>query len=86
MTKANQPDSILANNSQHQQTLTPAQAADILGLSKGTLEVWRSTGRYNLPFIKMGRYVRYRLSDINAFIESRTYCNTTQARLAGGAV
>jgi excisionase family DNA binding protein len=77
---------LLSGESQHQQTLTPAQAADILGLSKGTLEVWRSTGRYNLPFIKMGRYVRYRLSDINAFIESRTYCNTTQARLAGGAV
>jgi excisionase family DNA binding protein len=76
----------LYGESQHQQTLTPAQAADILGLSKGTLEVWRSTGRYNLPFIKMGRYVRYRLSDINEFIESRTYCNTTQARLAGGAV
>ena len=76
----------LNGESHIQTTLSPAQAADILGLSKGTLEVWRSTGRYNLPFIKMGRYVRYRLSDINAFIESRTYCNTTQARLDGGAV
>jgi excisionase family DNA binding protein len=72
----------LYGESQHQQTLTPTQAANILGLSKGTLEVWRSTGRYHLPFIKVGRYVRYRLSDINTFIESRTYCNTTQARLA----
>lgn len=73
-----------SGESRVQTTLSPAQAADILGISKGTLEVWRSTGRYNLPFVKVGRYVRYRLDDINAFIDGRTYSNTTQARLDGG--
>ena len=29
-------------------------AADFLGVATGTLSVWRSTGRYNLPFIKSG--------------------------------
>ena len=38
-------------------------AADILDVSPGTLSVWRSTGRYNLPFVKIGRKVRYRKSD-----------------------
>jgi len=39
-------------------------AAELLGVSVGTLEVWRSTGRHNLPFYKVGRHVKYRLSDL----------------------
>ena len=49
----------------------PAKAADILGVSKGTLEVWRCTGRYDLPYYKVGRRVFYRLADISSFLESR---------------
>ena len=52
--------------------LTPTQAADILGLDVDTLNVWRCTKRYKLPYVKTGRLVRYRLSDLNQFIESRT--------------
>ena len=52
--------------------LTPAQTAKALTVTEGTLSVWRSTGRYNLPFVKVGRWVRYRWSDVLAFIESRT--------------
>ena len=29
-------------------------AASAIGVSAGTLSVWRSTGRYSLPFIKVG--------------------------------
>lgn len=46
-------------------------AADFLGLEPGTLAVWRCNKRYNLPFVKMGRLVKYRESDLLAFIESR---------------
>lgn len=48
------------------------EAARILDNSPGTLSVWRSTGRYNLPFIKIGRNVRYRRSDLIAWLEKRT--------------
>jgi excisionase family DNA binding protein len=51
--------------------LTPEEAASILGVTKATLEVWRSTKRYNLPFVKSGRLVRYRESDLAKFIEER---------------
>lgn len=51
--------------------LTPKQAAEALGVKTSTLEVWRCTGRYDLPFVKSGRLVRYRESDIAAFIERR---------------
>jgi hypothetical protein len=51
-------------------------AADYLGVKPGTLEVWRSTGRYELPFEKRGRCVRYRKSVLDRFIASRTYTST----------
>jgi predicted site-specific integrase-resolvase len=54
----------------------PRNAASILGLSEGTLAVWRSTGRYDLPYVKCGRLVRYRMEDIQAFIERRTQTHT----------
>jgi predicted DNA-binding transcriptional regulator AlpA len=47
-------------------------AADILGVTAGTLSVWRCTRRYPLPYVKVGRAVRYRLSALEAFMQSRT--------------
>ncbi len=37
-----------------------------------TLAVWRITKRYALPYIKIGRYVRYRKFDLIAFLKFRT--------------
>lgn len=51
-------------------------ASTYLGVSAGTLSVWRSTGRYPLPFVKIGRRVRYRIGDLLAFVESRTHLHT----------
>jgi excisionase family DNA binding protein len=48
------------------------ETAEILGISKSALEAWRTTGRYKLPFIKVGRNVRYRRSDVLQWLESRT--------------
>ena len=35
-----------------------------------TLEHWRCTGRYRLPYTKIGRLVRYDVGDLDAFIEA----------------
>jgi hypothetical protein len=55
--------------------LDPVAAAQFLGgttpLSVGTLAVWRSTKKYNLPYVKIGRYVRYRKSDLRKFAQER---------------
>lgn len=48
------------------------RAAEILGVSPGTLSVWRCTRRYPLPYQKIGRAVRYRVADLEAFAQSRT--------------
>lgn len=58
--------------------LTTKQAAQILGVSIAFLERDRWTGA-RVPFIKIGaRAVRYRHSDLLAYIESCTYYSTTQ--------
>lgn len=67
----NQP-SALSRLTQNQQLLTRREAAAYLGVTERTLAVWKSTGRYNLPVVKMGRLAKYRLSDLDAFIERRT--------------
>ena len=59
--------------------LNEKQAATYLDLSPGTLSVWRSTGRYNLIFVKIGSKVRYRLSDLENWVASRTRENGATA-------
>jgi len=60
--------------------LTPAETAALLGMSKGTLEVWRSTKRYPLNFVKIGGLVRYRREDVEAFVTARVVqCGTDSA-------
>lgn len=44
----------------YQNLLDDKAAAELLDVTPGTLSVWRSTGRYGLPFLKIGRNVRYR--------------------------
>ena len=51
--------------------LSEQEAAQILDTAPGTLSVWRSTGCYNLPFVKVGRKVRYRRSDLVAWLDAR---------------
>ena len=49
-----------------------AEAAGKLGVKCGTLQVWRSTKRYHLPYVKVGRLVRYRDSALDKFLQERT--------------
>jgi excisionase family DNA binding protein len=51
--------------------LTTDEAAEFLGVSAGTLAVWRCVSRYPLPYIKIGHNVRYDEADLAAWIESR---------------
>ena len=52
--------------------LTPQQVAEHLCVTTGTLSVWRCLHRYTLKFVKVGRLVRYRPADVEAFVLSRT--------------
>lgn len=52
--------------------MTRDQAAAYLGVKKATLNCWAVTGKYNLPFQRIGSRVFYLKSDLDAFIERRT--------------
>ena len=65
--------------------LTREQAAAYLGVKPQTLAVWHCTGRYGLPVVKVGRLVRYRQQDLDAFLARRTQC-TKALEMAGDMV
>jgi hypothetical protein len=53
-------------------TMSPGAAAAYLGVAPTTLAMWRSTKRYPLPYIKVGRLVQYRKNHLDAFLANRT--------------
>jgi hypothetical protein len=56
-----------ASNSQ---LVNTKKAAVIVDLSPTTLQQMRWRGDKRIPWVKMGRSVRYKVSDLQAFIES----------------
>jgi len=55
----------------HTKLLTERETAERLGVKAQTLSVWRSTKRYSLAYVKIGRSVKYDERDLEAFIASR---------------
>lgn len=52
--------------------LNPNQTAKILGTTPSTLSAWRVQGRRELPWVKVGKLVRYSCADVEAFIQRQT--------------
>ncbi len=52
--------------------LTPQQTSEVLDTSANTLAMWRTTGRYQLPYTKISRRVAYPLSGVAEFLLKRT--------------
>ncbi|MEH6594012.1 MAG: helix-turn-helix domain-containing protein [Colwellia polaris] len=52
--------------------ISAGQAAEILGLKESTLAQFRWRGDKRLPWVKLGKSIRYKLSDIESFIERST--------------
>lgn len=55
--------------------LTTREAAELLGVKTNTLTIWRNTDRQHIPYIKIGRAIRYRRSDLVKFLSERTTNN-----------
>jgi hypothetical protein len=60
------------NNINKEHLLTRKEAAVFLGIRSNTLALWKSTKRYNLPVVKVGRLAKYRYGDLLEFVEKRT--------------
>lgn len=46
------------------------QAAEYLGVAPGTLANWQCSKFRRIPHVKIGRAVKYRLTDLERWIES----------------
>ena len=51
--------------------LTRPEAAEYLGTTTGTLATWACTRAVRIPFLRIGRNVRYRRRDLDRWLESR---------------
>lgn len=48
--------------------LSADEAAAVLGVTPGTLSVWRSTKRVKIPYYKIGKSVKYKPEDLQEHI------------------
>lgn len=61
----------MTDPSLHDPLLNRKEAARYLNVSPGTMAVWDCVKRYDLRPLKIGRSVRYRLSELNRFLEAQ---------------
>lgn len=54
-------------------SLSEAQVSEVLMTKPSTLRVWRCTKRYPLPYLKMGRNIKYPLVGVAEFLLLRTH-------------
>jgi hypothetical protein len=57
-------------NAMSKRLLTEADTSKVVGLAVSTLRNDRSLGRTKIAYVKLGRLVRYRLSDIESYLEN----------------
>jgi len=54
------------------------QTAELFGISNRTLESWRISGQ-GPAFIKMGKLVKYKQSDLDEYLSNQTRANTSSS-------
>ena len=63
------------NTSGVKNLLTTSEAAKFLSIPARTLENWRCNQRYDLPYVKLGRIIRYRMADLENWVQGRLVTN-----------
>jgi predicted DNA-binding transcriptional regulator AlpA len=62
------------------QLISTTDTAQQLGISTKTLDNWRSTGKSELNFVKIGWLVKYKQEDIDTFINNHTFSHTGELK------
>ena len=55
------------------------EVAAILGIQYKTLTTWRHTRAVDIPYLKVGRAVRYQVSDVRTFITGNMHTPREQS-------
>ena len=64
------------SNSNPSGILTREEAAIYLGIAPKTLANWASNGKVQIPYSKVGKLVRYRIADLDIYLESNKMLHT----------
>jgi len=56
------------------------QVPNSLTFAMNTLRVWRSSGQHDWPGVKVGRFFRYRVGDLSAWLAKQERCHTEPGR------
>lgn len=64
------------HNQKYNMLLNTNEAAEFLGIKRNTLEIWRMNSRVKIPYIKVGRLIKYRLSDLEEFLNKNSQFST----------
>lgn len=65
------PRTIKESRDSGPELMTRAEAAEYLGTSAATLATWACTRSVEVPFVKVGRLVRYRRRDLDTWLDSQ---------------
>lgn len=64
-----------SGNITQKKLMTRKEAALYLGVKEQTLALWAHANRYDLPYYKIGRHAKYKLEDLDGFIERNQQIN-----------
>ena len=71
MSEKNLTLSKIIESSENTEEVDPVVAAQIIGVKINTLASWHCTKKETIPFYKIGSKVRYKISDLIAWKESK---------------
>ena len=57
------------NHNTQKKLLTRREAASYLGIKEQALALWAHAHRYDLPYYKIGSTAKYKIEDLDKFIE-----------------
>lgn len=72
------PSALLTSLFKNTDLLTSEEAASYIGVTPRTMGVWRCVNRHRIPYIKVGRLVKYRPAALDAWLASRTVNNNEE--------
>ena len=64
-----------STNTIQKKLMTRREAAAYLGIKEQTLALWAHAHRYDLPYYKIGSTAKYKLEDLDRFIERNQQIN-----------
>jgi excisionase family DNA binding protein len=71
----------MVDNTNTKRLLTTKETAALLGIGKSTLEQDRLYGRLSIPFVRLGRSIRYRWEDVDAYLQNlKSFKSTSEVR------